>query len=126
MCKTKPKFTHDCEKCDFLGHYNGGDLYCCGDHTGFTVIYRYGSDGPEYNSGVLLVDLDPNLKEAYRRARLEGLVPQNIVDRLRLKKVKEELVNYSDDLMNRNLYDKWNDIYELRQEVEEMLSHTYL
>lgn len=89
---------HDCEDCIFLGPMtaDGGipsvkkdqttnespleprvDLYYCPEARPFpTVIARYGPDGPDYKSGMLfgMFDLDPDLKEAYRRATSYGLV----------------------------------------------------
>lgn len=60
----KPKFHHDCPNCNFLGtievpaHLKPGkenvmDLYHC-EQGGFspTVIGRFGSDGPDYMSGL--------------------------------------------------------------------------
>jgi len=49
-----PKFLHDCSCCTFLGHENDHDLYFCEQAPwGFpTVIARYGSEGPEYESGL--------------------------------------------------------------------------
>ena len=49
----KPKFQHDCEKCQFMGHYLDHDMYYC-DQSEFspTVVVRYGSQGPEYQSGI--------------------------------------------------------------------------
>jgi hypothetical protein len=50
----EPKFEHDCEGCDFLGHALDADLYICGidkrDRFSGSVIARYSSDGPDYSS----------------------------------------------------------------------------
>jgi hypothetical protein len=68
-------FTHDCNKCTFLGnftdysHLNEGafDLYYCMQFgTIPTVIARYGNEGSEYLSG--LGFSHPALKEAEKRA----------------------------------------------------------
>jgi len=53
-----PKFTHDCEGCKFLGHYEGHDLYYCAGEP--TVIARYGSDGPAYASGLAFANAPLN------------------------------------------------------------------
>ena len=48
----KPKYTHDCDACIFLGRYKKLDLYACkgGSLGSFTLLGRYGDDGPEYSS----------------------------------------------------------------------------
>ena len=85
-----PQFTHDCEACTFLGryygpHYDRGedvhmDLYYCGpEHC--TVIARWGSDGPDYSSGMIFTKgpglTIPPLVEARRRAEEIGLSCMN-------------------------------------------------
>ena len=76
-----PTYTHDCDKCIFLGSFQGED----GDHDLYvhrddehpaltTVIARWGNDGPENNSG--LGSPLPSLVEARRRAVERGILPQ--------------------------------------------------
>jgi hypothetical protein len=53
----KPYYKHDCTACIFLGgcFYQSDryDLYACRqDIGGYTVIARWGSEGPDYTSGV--------------------------------------------------------------------------
>ena len=73
-------YTHDCDKCIFLGGWRGKqniedrglqnyDLYVCGDN----VLARYGSDGPEYISGLEFVGLVYPLTEAKKRAEAMGV-----------------------------------------------------
>lgn len=57
MTQPKPIFTHDCDACRFLGSVSygnrWGDLYVCERNPNVemrSVIYRTGSDGPEYSS----------------------------------------------------------------------------
>ena len=68
-------FTHDCEACSYLGHYDSAgvhfDLYACPGEP--TVVVRYGNDGPEYSSGLVFTDSMPALGEAYRRAVAAGV-----------------------------------------------------
>lgn len=49
-----PKFTHDCDKCQFLGTEYGADLYICGSRVipgmGPSVIARHGNEGSRYVS----------------------------------------------------------------------------
>jgi len=85
----KPKFTHDCSKCFFLGNdlYQSNysiiaDLYYCGNEKGGSVIVRYGDDGPDYESGPLFICLrlaigrdQSNYKTAILRAIGAGLIP---------------------------------------------------
>ena len=72
-----PLFIHDCEECMYLGEFNNCDLYYA-DHGGLpdTVIARYGSDGPEYVSGMIFANkgLIPELVEAKKRAVEQGLI----------------------------------------------------
>jgi hypothetical protein len=70
-----PKFSHDCDKCTYLGDYNEMDLYHC-DQGGVyaTVIARFGNEGPDYSSGLPVAHLIPELAEARRRAEEQGLL----------------------------------------------------
>lgn len=83
-----PHFTHDCERCRFLGSCECRgrpyDLYACrtGGITGPTVIARYGDEGADYSSGIEIAfaeGLDSPLAEAIRRcvalAAVPGLTP---------------------------------------------------
>lgn len=79
----EPQFTHDCDKCQFLGRYtcefNGPcDLYYCGaSEFRDTVIARFGDDGPNYTSGIPFVGMTPALTEAYDRAIAAGVEIRN-------------------------------------------------
>jgi hypothetical protein len=42
----KPKFTHDCEACTFLGHFYDHDVYICRK----SIVARHGHDGGDYYS----------------------------------------------------------------------------
>lgn len=72
-----PQYTHDCEKCVFLGRFEDMDLYYA-DHGGLpdTVIARWGNDGPAYTSGKALAvpTGHPALYEAKKRAIAKGLM----------------------------------------------------
>ena len=75
----KPRYEHDCDKCQYLGRYSDeqydeADLYYCDREP--TVIVRYADDGPSYSSGMVLADrgLNPALVEAKRRAIDKGLM----------------------------------------------------
>jgi hypothetical protein len=50
--KMNPKWTHDCDKCKYLGSMvvlsDTLDWYTCGVDFQQTVIARYGDDGPAY------------------------------------------------------------------------------
>jgi hypothetical protein len=43
-----PKFTHDCDRCIFLGSTNDADLYVCIGDEEHTFIARLGNDGNDY------------------------------------------------------------------------------
>ncbi|MGZ8855866.1 MAG: hypothetical protein ACXW07_08035 [Nitrososphaeraceae archaeon] len=69
--KVFPTFTHDCDKCTFLGNIHDEDLYdlyYCSQVNFPTVIARFGNDGPNYKSGAFKGTKDPHLKEAMNRA----------------------------------------------------------
>lgn len=82
-----PKFTHDCQKCVFLGNYKWRkedyDLYFCATEP--TVIARYGNEGPEYKSGLIFGklaiadnDMENPLGVALRLAIKKGLYTEKI------------------------------------------------
>ncbi len=49
-----PNFTHDCDKCTFLGTDDEGrDWYVCGLPKMRSLIRRYGNEGCEYESGLI-------------------------------------------------------------------------
>lgn len=78
----KPIHIHDCEDCFFLGNYVGHsgdcDLYFCNqEYFRPTVISRFSSDGPDYNSGLPFVGVLPELTEAARGAVELGLLDPN-------------------------------------------------
>lgn len=47
----KPRWSHDCNKCKFVGTFGEEDVYLCGFHPGPTLLRRYGNEGSEYSSG---------------------------------------------------------------------------
>lgn len=48
-----PRYTHDCNQCKFLGHYEGYDLYYCDVVKDVpTVIARFGNNPTDYFSGL--------------------------------------------------------------------------
>jgi hypothetical protein len=58
----KPSFTHDCEKCVYIGTTIGSNLqdwYFCRGCDGGTLIARYGSDGPDYWSSPVCMIQSP-------------------------------------------------------------------
>lgn len=82
---TRPRFTHDCDRCVFLGADEKYDFWFCPSTksaTGQTVIARYGSEGFEYQSGLeiaqALVKSGGNsehpLVKALRLAEAQGLL----------------------------------------------------
>jgi hypothetical protein len=44
------KFTHDCDRCKFLGTHSGQDLYFCKGNIENTILARYGDRGDQYSS----------------------------------------------------------------------------
>ena len=64
-----PIYKHDCDVCIYLGSYQltlDYDLYLCQEYS--TVIARWGSEGPQYDSGLALITRDSVIAVAARRA----------------------------------------------------------
>ena len=64
-----PIYKHDCDVCIYLGSYQlilDYDLYLC--QASKTVIARWGSEGPQYVSGLALITHDSVIAVAARRA----------------------------------------------------------
>ena len=64
-----PIYEHDCDVCIYLGSYQlilDYDLYLC--QASKTVITRWGSEGPQYDSGLALITRDSVIAVAARRA----------------------------------------------------------
>ena len=64
------RYTHDCDKCYYLGRYEDNDLYYCSKSSLPTVIARYGDEGWKYSSGMIFAnkDISMPLYEAKQRA----------------------------------------------------------
>lgn len=74
--KTEPLFDHDCDRCIFLGTYNGyADLYWCKQSIGDrpTLIARFSSEEADYISGIPFYKVFPELAKAYVLAEAQGL-----------------------------------------------------
>lgn len=73
-----PQYTHDSSCCKFLGRHKGHDLYYCAQGGVPTLLARYGSEGPDYLSGMLFAEPGaynvPVLTEAKVRARQRGFL----------------------------------------------------
>lgn len=69
--REKPLFTHDCEKCTFLGVFDGRDLYH--HESPISLIARFGNEPWDYESGIALVNIMPHITEAHKRAGDLGL-----------------------------------------------------
>lgn len=83
-----PRYEHDCDSCIFLGSYayhnQVYDLYFCNQAVFSypTVIARYGSEGPDYTSSLLVArilradgDTTDPLAVALEHAVASGLLP---------------------------------------------------
>jgi hypothetical protein len=79
-------FQHDCEECIYLGQDKEHDFYFHSTANGWlpTVIARFGSDGPDYASGLEgAIQYEKNfpndneypLVKALKLARQRGLIP---------------------------------------------------
>lgn len=71
-----PKWEHNCPHCQFLAQVGTFDLYFCRQHgVRPTVLARYGSEGPQYESGLELAEHIPALARARDIAVARGLLP---------------------------------------------------
>ena len=64
-----PIYEHDCDICIYLGSCRLSidyDLYLC--EASKTVIVRWGSEGPQYDSGLALISHNFTIAVAARRA----------------------------------------------------------
>jgi hypothetical protein len=70
------RYQHDCDKCVPLGEHETADLYYC-EQGGLspTVIARYSSVPPDYQSNLLFAKSGTHLGEAKQRAVTLGLLP---------------------------------------------------
>lgn len=75
-----PLYQHDCSRCVYLGPYkdhanDSVDLYVCATLTGRSVIARYSSSGPDYQSGTCFsYGSNDALTEARLRAQARGIL----------------------------------------------------
>jgi hypothetical protein len=69
----KPEFKHDCDKCVFLDHFKGQDLYYHGPEAE-TVIARYSDDPASYYSGLSSVTINRYLARAHTIAKEKGYI----------------------------------------------------
>ena len=69
----KPRYTHDCDTCVFLGQYRDAtafshkytDLYYCASCDSGSVLARYGSKTPDYMSAPIAVLLYAGYKSEH-------------------------------------------------------------
>lgn len=61
----KPKFKHDCEACEFLGHFYDHDVYRCGK----SLVARYSDTGNEYSSYPKSVFVDALAREGWAECK---------------------------------------------------------
>lgn len=78
----QPLYKHDCDRCTFLGNYNGHDLYFCNQFKSIpTVVARFGNELEEYKSGLGI--LDTELLEAATRAKEKGILKETMTPGLK-------------------------------------------
>lgn len=75
-----PRYQHDCDTCIFLGRKWHLELYFhpSSDAVLRTVIARFGSEGPDYESGVGMPTM--GLYVATEAAVKGGLLPESAMD----------------------------------------------
>lgn len=111
------RYVHDCDLCKPLGECGTYDLYVCHKQGAPTVIARYGSEGSEYNSGLVFSYPEnppstPALVEARLRAENAGLLPRSMSDlewlaQLRRDGVQWELGATWDSRVVFRIYQGW-------------------
>lgn len=72
---SKPVFEHDCDRCIFLAHFEGKDLYFCPGEP--TVIARHSSDGGDYSSGLPFADRPLSHPQHNRYLRVAWLLAKD-------------------------------------------------
>lgn len=122
---TTPKYTHDCDKCQFLGIAHDHDLYVCGARVipgmGPSVIARFGNEGPEYLSvpWKILEEApefpSPAIREAANavagvltdtiRVRSEEFRP--FLRNLASAKILGEITRHANQILREELTSKW-------------------
>jgi hypothetical protein len=74
-----PRYTHDCDTCIYMGRAWHVDLYFHPGSKGYphdvTAVARFGSDGPDYESGIGSGSM--GVYEAVRRAIERGYLPDD-------------------------------------------------
>ena len=76
----KPRFTHDCKSCIYLGRFLGkihevrgaADLYFCPGE--YTVIARYSDEPSNYSAGIPIWKVCDPLNIALYRAVIRGII----------------------------------------------------
>jgi hypothetical protein len=79
-----PRYTHDCDRCVFMGRVDSYDLYVCPQARPLpTAVARKSSDPPDYSSAPLMVvrDSPPEgifmyLRLARRWAIIDMVIPE--------------------------------------------------
>ena len=68
-----PRYAHDCEACRYLGQFENYDLYY---HPGAneTIVARFGSEGPDYLSGIGFSVINPAIALGATRAIALGIM----------------------------------------------------
>lgn len=72
---SQPHYEHDCDRCIFLAHFEGKDLYFCPNEP--TVIVRHSSDPPDYSSGLVFADRPLHHAQPSRHLRVAWLLAKD-------------------------------------------------
>lgn len=69
------RYEHDCNNCVPLGQHKECDLYFCKQGgSADTIVARFGSEGPDYMSGMIPKGLSEPLDKGRKLAESKGLI----------------------------------------------------
>ena len=94
-----PRYTHNCDRCEFLGQYGNYDLYVCPKFNDIiidTLVVRFGNESPDYASGAVfgiqhLNEKNNPYREALKRAVKKGFIASQEMKDCLWRQISEDL-----------------------------------
>lgn len=106
----QPRYTHDCNKCEFLGIHEEYDLYFCPDEP--TIIARYGNKGNEYGSGLEFA-VSCSQHEKYKKALRLALTTKH----------RNTIINYFDKYHRIDFPIEWERFQVILKESNNLINY---